>query len=90
MQLAVIQMTEERLREHLTHAAQLGAHTALRNAGLPVREYYTRKEMCKRHGTARVNTLISCGKLTPHKYPSPTGTKAHTVYSETELLSQII
>ncbi len=90
MQLAVIQMTEERLREHLTHAAQLGAHTALRNAGLPIKEYYTRKEMCKRHGTARVNGLISCGKLRPHKYPSPSGAKAHIVYSETELLSQII
>lgn len=89
MQLVVIQMTEERLREHLTHAAQLGAHTALRDAGLPIKEYYTRKEMCKRHGRARVNSLISCGKLHPHKYPSLTG-NARTVYSETELLSQII
>ena len=88
MEIAVIQMTEERLREHLTHAAQLGAHLAMQNAGLPVREYFTRAEMMRRHGSGYVRSLIEKGKLTPHRERE--NEKGRVVYSETELLSQIV
>lgn len=89
--LAVIQMTEERLREHLTHAAQLGAHQALLAAGLPVRDLYTRAEMQRRHGAGTINALIKQGKLTPRRYPETDADRTgRIVYSEMELLSQII
>lgn len=88
--MVVIQMTEDRLREHLQHAAQLGAHIAMRDAGLPVREYFTRRELQQRHGRGRVDQLIRDGLLTPHQYPSPDGKKTRTVYSEEQLLTNII
>ncbi len=87
MSLQVIQMTEERLREHLTHAAQLGAHIALRNAGLPVKEFYTRTELQRRYGSGTINNLIAKHKLTPHRISDE---HKHIVYSETELLTLII
>lgn len=91
MGLQVIQMTEQRLVEHLTHAARLGAHEALRAAGLPVKEYFTRAELQRRYGRGTINTLISKGKLTPHRFPSTDdNTTKHIVYSETELLRNII
>ena len=89
--LQVIQLTEERYRENLQQAAQLGAHLALLNAGLPVREYFSRQEMCKRHGRGTIERLIKAGKLTPHQKPAyDNNTHKQTVYSETEYLSQII
>lgn len=88
MELAVIQMTEERLCEHLTHAAHLGAHIALQQAGLPVREFYTRTEMNRKYGAGYVRSLIEKGKLTPHR--DKENERARVVYSETELLSQIV
>lgn len=91
METVVIQLTEERYRENLTQAAKLGAHIALKDAGLPVREYYTRAEMQKRHGRREIDGLIKAGRLTPHRLPSDTdGANKRTVYSETEFLSQII
>ena len=89
--LQVIQLTEERYRENLTRAAQLGAHQALQLAGLPVREFFTRTEMQQRHGRGDVNRLIKAGKLTPHRLPAhDDATTKRIVYSETEYLSQII
>lgn len=90
METTVIQLTEERYRENLTQAAQLGAHMALKNAGLPVREYYTRTEMQRRHGRGTIDRLISKGRLTPHRLETDDNTKSRIVYSETEFLSQII
>lgn len=90
-ELAVIQMTEERLREHLTHAAQLGAHIALKQSGLPVKEFFTRVEMQRKYGAGTINSLIKKGKLTPHRMPlTDDGQTKRIVYSETELLQQII
>ena len=89
--LVVIQLTEERYRENLQQAAQLGAHLALKNAGLPVVEYFSRADMCKRHGRGRIERLIKAGRLTPHRLPAYNDkTKSQTVYSETEYLSQVI
>ena len=88
-QFAVVQMTEQRLREHLQHAAQLGAHLALLNAGLPVKDLYTRTELSGRHGAGTVNSLIKKGLLTPHRYPN-NQENGHIVYSEKELLSNLI
>lgn len=91
MSLTVIQLSEERYRENLTQAAQLGAHLAMQQAGLPVREYFTRAEMQRKHGRGRINRLIDSGRLTPHKIPVDNDdTKTRIVYSETEYLSQII
>lgn len=87
----VIQLSEERYRENLRQAAQLGAHQALQLAGLPVREYYTRTEMKQRHGSGTINRLIKAGRLTPHRLPAHNDdTTKRVVYSETEFLSQII
>lgn len=89
--MQVIQLTEERFREILSQASQLGAHLAMKNAGLPVREFYTRTEMQQRHGRGHINNLIKEGKLTAHKLPEhDTRTNKRIVYSETEYLSQII
>lgn len=86
-----ITLTEERFREILTQTAQLGAHNALRMAGLPVREFYTRAEMKRRHGGGVINSLIKAHKLTPHKLPTTNDdAKQRIVYSESEFLSQII
>ena len=91
MNLNVIQLTEERYRDNLTQAAQLGAHLALKAAGLPVREYFSRAEMEKRHGSGTIRRLIKAGKLMPHQKPAyDNTTKKQTVYSETEYLSQIV
>ncbi len=91
MAVTVIQLTEERYRENLTQAAQLGAHQALRMAGLPVREYYTRTEMQQRYGRGKIDRLIKAGRLTPHRLPEhDNDTNQRVVYSETEFLSQII
>lgn len=86
-----IALTEERYRENLTQAAALGAHLAMQQAGLPVREYFTREEMKRKHGAGRINRLIQSGRLTPHKLPEyDENTANRIVYSETEYLSQII
>lgn len=90
METTVIQLTEERYRENLTQAARLGAHEALRLAGLPVREYYTRTEMQRRHGRGKIDRLISEGRLTPHRLETDDNTMSRVVYSETEYLSLII
>ena len=91
MDAVVIQLSEERYRENLKQAAQLGAHMALQLAGLPVREFYSRREMCQRHGRGTIDRLIKAGKLTPHQKPAyDNNTHKQTVYSETEYLSQII
>lgn len=85
-----IQLTEERYRNNLTQAAQLGAHQALLLAGLPVRDMYTRAEMQRRHGRRIINDLIHAGKLTPHQLPASNDrVKKRIVYSESEFLSQI-
>ena len=89
MELAVIQMTENRLREHLTHAAQLGAHLALQQAGLPVREYFTRTELNRKYGAALINSLIKKDRLTPHRLDR-NDTQKRIVYAETEVLQNII
>ena len=90
METVVIQLTEERFRENLRQAAQLGAHQALQMAGLPVREYYTRTEMQRRHGRGTIDRLIRDGHLTPHRLETDADTMSRIVYSETEYLSLII
>lgn len=70
----------------LTASAKLGAHIAMRNAGLPVKEYFTRAEMQRRYGEGRINQLIKSGRLIPHKDIDGNG---RILYSETELLSLI-
>lgn len=91
MGTVVIQMTEQRLREHLQHAAQLGAHLAMRNAGLPVRDLYTRTEMQRRHGKTTIDNLIAEGLLTPRKLKSNNEDNRHRiVFSEQEFLENLI
>lgn len=84
-----ITLTEERYRENLIQAAQLGAHKALLMAGIPIRDYFTRAEMQRRHGRREINDLIKLHKLTPHQLPAAHGEAKRTVYSETEYLSLI-
>ncbi|MBR1525053.1 MAG: hypothetical protein IJ640_00135 [Prevotella sp.] len=89
--LTVIQLTEQRYRENLQQAAQLGAHLAMRMAGLPVRDLFTRTEMQQRHGRGTIDRLIQAGKLTPHRNPETDDhTTKRVLYSETEYLQQII
>ena len=77
-----------RYQRMLQQAATLGAHIAMQHAGLPVREYYTRTEMQRKHGRGIISRLIAEGKLTPHKITDDEHTRI--VYSETEFLQQII
>lgn len=86
----VIQLTEERLRELLSQTAKLAAHQALRLAGLPVRDLYTRAELKRRYGSREVNDILSANLLTPHQLPATDGSRSKRIrYSETELLSLI-
>lgn len=86
-----LQLTPERYQQELLRAAQLGAHKALQLAGLPVREFYTRTEMQRRHGKREIDELIRCNRLTPHRLPATDdNTTKRVVYSETEYLLQII
>ena len=91
MQPVILQLTPEKFSECLQRAAQLGAHIAMRNAGLPVKEWYTRTELARRYGRRNIDNLIAAGKLTPHRLPNTDDdTTKHIVYSETEYLSQIV
>lgn len=62
-----IQLTEARLSELLESAAQCAAHKALALAGVPVREFYTRADLCRKFGRRKIDRMISEGALTPHK-----------------------
>lgn len=88
MEFVTINLSESQLRQMLTQAAQLGAHQAMRNAGLPVKDLYTRAELKKRHGAGLINRLLKKKKLTPHQLQDDDNHRI--VYSETELLSQFI
>jgi hypothetical protein len=89
MEGTFISLTEERYRQNLEQAATLGAHKALLLAGLPIKEWYTRTEMQRRHGKRIVNDMIAKHRLTPHQLPAVNGENKRIVYSETEFLSQI-
>lgn len=67
MELSVIQLSPAQLNELMTNAAVLGAHTALRYAGVPIKEYYTRAELSRKFGRGKIDRMISKSLLTPHK-----------------------
>jgi len=90
MQINVVQITEDELQRLLTSAAKIGAHIAMKDAGVPVKDLYTRTEMQRRHGAGRINRLIKAGRLTPHQLPAIGNETKRIMYSETEYLSQII
>lgn len=84
--MQILQIELNQYQRMLQQAATLGAHIALQQAGLPVREYYTRAEMQRKHGRGTINRLIAEGRLTPHRIDDT----SRTVYSEIEYLQQII
>lgn len=90
MEGTFIALTEERYRENLMQAAHLGAHQALRLAGLPIKEWFTRTELQRRHGKRLIDDMIANHRLTPHQLPAVNGESKRVVYSETEFLSQIL
>ena len=89
MQINVIQITEQKLHDMLFAAAKLGAHIAMKDAGIPAKDLFTRTEMQRRHGAGNINRLIKAGRLTPHQLPAIGNETKRIMYSETEYLSQI-
>lgn len=67
MQPNFIQLTEERLQELLQSSATLGAFIAMRNAGVPYKELYSRLELGRMFGIRTINKLIKEGKLKAYR-----------------------
>ena len=65
--MAIISLTEERMNEILERTAIYAAHEALRLAGVPIAEYYTRADLQRKFGRGKINRMIESGKLIPHK-----------------------
>lgn len=58
-----ITLSTKRLEDMLTSAAHMGAINALRNAGVPTKDLFTRAEMQRMHGRGKVNRLIADNRL---------------------------
>lgn len=67
MNPVVIQLTPDAIQQMLAQAATLGAHTALRNAGVPIKEFYTRAELSRKFGRGRIDKLLEQHLLCPHR-----------------------
>lgn len=80
-----LSLTPARLNEIVEKASIRGAHEALRLAGVPIAEYYTRTELKRKFGAGKINRMIADGKLTPVRMD---GGKAK--YSIEQVLSFII
>lgn len=57
----------EKLSEIIERASIRGAHEALKLAGVPIQEYFTRADLSKKFGRGKINRMIADGKLTPHR-----------------------
>ena len=81
-----ITLSVARMNELLERTAQYAAHEALRLAGVPVVEYYTRADLQRKFGRGKINRMISEGVLTPHKLEED----GRKVYAIADVLKQII
>lgn len=84
--MSKITLSVARMNELLELTAKYAAHEALRLAGVPVREYYSRAELKRKFGPGKINNMIAKGVLTPHKIEED-GKK---VYAIADVLKQII
>ena len=84
----VIQLTEERLRELLTSTATSAAYMALKKAGLPVKDLYTRTELYKRYGKKFIDKLINSNKILSYK--ASASPNARALYAESEILKHLL
>lgn len=62
-----MEFSEEKLKEIIELASIRGAHEALKLAGVPIREYYSRADLNEKFGRGKINRMIADGKLTPYK-----------------------
>ncbi len=69
----------------LQSAANIGALIALKNAGVPIKDLFSKNDMYKMHGRKRIDKLIKEGKFAP-KYIDGSRNK---LYSEQEYQSLI-
>ena len=81
----VIQITTNRLNEIVERASVRGAHEALRLAGVPIVEYYSRAELSRKFGKGKIDRMIADGKLIPHRMDNGV-----SKYAIQEVLSYII
>lgn len=81
-----ITISVARMNEMLERTAQYAAHEALRLAGVPVVEYYTRADLQRKFGRGKINRMLSAGVLTPHKIEE----NGKKVYAIADVLKQII
>lgn len=81
-----ITISVARMNEMLERTAQYAAHEALRLAGVPVVEYYTRADLQRKFGRGKINRMLSAGILTPHKIEE----NGKKVYAIADVLKQII
>lgn len=84
--MSQITLSAARMNELLERTAKYAAHEALRLAGVPVVEYYSRVDLQRKFGRGKINRMISAGVLTPHKLEED-GKK---VYAIADVLKQII
>lgn len=62
-----MEISSEKLAEIIERASIRGAHEALKLAGVPIREYYTRADLSRKFGRGKINRMIAENKLTPCK-----------------------
>jgi len=84
--LQIVQLTPDFYERALRSAAALGAIDALKLAGVPIKEFFTREELYKKYGRQRVDYLIDTDKL---KGERPNG-GSRVVYRERELLISML
>lgn len=81
-----IQLTEQQFTNMMQSAAYMGALTALKHAGVAVKDEFTLSAMYRMHGRKRIDRLVRDGKLTPRNVE---GSK-NKLYSEQEYQSLIV
>lgn len=81
----VIQISTKRLNDIVEKASVRGAHEALRLAGVPIVEYYSRAELSRKFGKGKIDRMITDGKLIPHRMDNGV-----SKYAIKEVLSYII
>jgi hypothetical protein len=84
--MSKITLSVERMNELLELTAKYAAHEALRLAGVPVVEYYSRVDLQRKFGRGKINRMISEGTLTPHKLEE----KGKKVYAIADVYKKII
>ena len=66
-EVAVIQLTPQRLESLLNQASMRGAMCAMQMCGVVAKDMLSRKELSDKFGRGKVDRMIKDGKLIPHQ-----------------------